>query len=61
MEHVWNEKGNNFPVCATDPDALTTREAFSVPDLVLHELCSSFGMLVCYSVLTGNRINISLG
>lgn len=61
MEQVWNEKGNNFPLYATDPDALTTREGFSVPDLVLHEICSSFGMLVYYSVLKDKMINISLG
>lgn len=47
VEPVWNEKGNNFPVPAADPDTLTTREAFTVPDLVLHELCSSFGMSWC--------------
>ena len=44
MEPVWNEKANHFPVPPTDPDALATREAFTVPDLVLYYLCSSFGM-----------------
>lgn len=40
-------KKKKIPVSATDTDAFTVREAFTVPDLVLHELCSSCEMSWC--------------